>query len=112
MKDDVVYLKHIMDTVLKIETYLEGQTFDDFQKNTLLQDGIIRGLEIIGEASAHLSDKSKNKLSKIKWPSIIAMRNKLIHEYFGVDLRIVWETVKEYLPNLKKIKKIFELNYS
>ncbi len=109
MKDDSVYLRHILDAIEKIEQYMGNHTLEEFEEDSLLQDGIIRGLEVIGEASSHLSPEMREKMSNINWASVIAMRNKLIHEYFGVDLEIVWKTILDYLPILKKeIKRVME----
>ena len=102
MKDDSVYLKHILDAIRKIEQYMGNHTLEEFEEDSLLQDGIIRGLEVIGEASSHLSPEMREKMSNINWSSVIAMRNKLIHEYFGVDLGAVWKTATEDVPQLKR----------
>ncbi|OKY77557.1 MAG: HEPN domain containing protein [Candidatus Methanohalarchaeum thermophilum] len=71
-------------------------------KNELVQDAVIRQLEIIGEASKKLSDDFRSKDEEIEWRDIAGMRDKLIHGYFGVDLEIVWETINNELPKLKK----------
>ena len=80
---------------------MSGVEYEDFLGNKLKQDGIIRELEIIGEASKQLSLEFKEKYSDIPWKDIAGMRDKLIHEYFGVDLNAVWETVEDDLPILK-----------
>jgi len=79
-------------------------------EKTLIQDAVIRQIEIIGEASKLISNKIKSKSPKTPWKDIAGMRDKLIHGYFGVDLDAVWETVKKDIPPLKKdIKKLKEL---
>lgn len=80
---------------------MSGVEYEDFLGNKLKQDGIIRELEIIGEASKQLSLEFKEKYPDIPWKDIAGMRDKLIHEYFGVDLNAVWETVEDDLPILK-----------
>lgn len=106
-KADAVYLKHIRDAISRIEEYTKAVGYDDFVKNNLIQDGVIRQLEIIGEATKRLSNEFKNKYPHIAWKDIAGMRDKLIHDYLGVDLEAVWDTVKKDVPLLKKeVKKI------
>jgi uncharacterized protein with HEPN domain len=106
-KDDTVYLKHILDAIAKIEEYADKLDLQAFSKNSLIQDGIIRQIEIIGEATKNLSDALRNKYNDIPWKDIAGMRDKLIHGYFGVDLDAVWDTAKKDIPILKtQIKKV------
>ena len=73
----------------------------------MIIDAVVRNFEIIGEAAKNLSRKTKSRLSDIPWEDITGMRNKMIHEYFGVDLEIIWKTIQEAVPDLKKaIKKV------
>ncbi|MBU1035706.1 DUF86 domain-containing protein, partial [bacterium] len=83
-KDDSVYLRHILDAISRIEEYTQDIKYDGFMDNYLIQDGVIRQIEIIGEATRNLSDDLKNAYPDIPWRKIADMRNKLIHEYFGV----------------------------
>jgi uncharacterized protein with HEPN domain len=107
MKDDAVFLKHILDSINQIEEYIDGMGFEDFVSSKLVQDGVVRQLEIIGEATKHLSPQLREKYPKIPWEDIAGMRDRLIHHYFGVDLEVVWDTVEKDLPALKKnVKKI------
>jgi uncharacterized protein with HEPN domain len=107
--DESVYLKHILDAVFKIESYIKGSNEEAFFKNTLIQDGVIRQIEIIGEAVKRLSSDLKDTHSYIPWMDIAGMRDKIIHDYFGVDIGTVWLTVKKDIPVLKsQIKKILE----
>lgn len=101
MRDESVYLRHILDAIVKIETYLHGIDEKAFYKNTLIQDGVIRQLEIIGEATKRLSDELRGKHADIPWQDMAGMRDKLIHDYFGVDLEKVWLTAKEDISLLK-----------
>jgi len=108
---DVVYLNHIRDAISRIEQYMRAVKYDDFVRNHLIQDGVIRQLEIIGEATKRLSAEFKNKYSHIPWRDIAGMRDKLIHNYLGVDIDAVWDTVKKDIPALKReIKKILNEN--
>ncbi len=109
MKDDAVFLKHVLDSINQIEEYVDGMGYEDFVSNKLVQDGVVRKLEIIGEATKHLSPELREKYPKTPWEDIAGMRDKLIHHYFGVDLEVVWDTVEKDLPALKKnVKKILD----
>jgi len=101
MKRDKVYLEHILDAISNIEKFIEGIEKEDFFSNIEKQYAVLRGLEIIGEAAKNLSEKLKSRYPQIPWKEIAGMRDKLIHQYFGVDLNLVWETIKTKLPELK-----------
>lgn len=100
-KNDSVYLSHILNSIERIEEYTEGMEKDDFLSSNLVQDGTIRQIEIIGEATKNLSKILREKYSHIPWSDIAGMRDRLIHHYFGVDLKAVWSTVKVDIPTLK-----------
>ncbi len=98
MSRDTSYLQHISDSIDKILTYTaDGE--EEFSSDTMVQDAVIRNLEIIGEAVKNLSDDLKDQYEDIPWRSIAGMRDKLIHNYFGVKLEIVWDTVVKVLPD-------------
>jgi uncharacterized protein with HEPN domain len=101
-KDDTVYIKHILDAIHRVEEYTQNIEYKDFIENHLIQDGVIRQIEIIGEAVKRLSNEIREKYTDVSWKDIVGMRNKLIHNYFGVDVDAVWETVKKDIPVLKK----------
>jgi len=81
-KDDTVYLRHILDAILKIEEYSKRVNYESFIEDTLIQDGVIRQLEIIGEATKRLSSALRGKYADLPWKDIAGMRDKLIHDYF------------------------------
>jgi uncharacterized protein with HEPN domain len=101
MKDDTVYLRHILDAVAQIEQYLRGVSVDIYADNRMLQDAIVRQLEIIGEASGNLSKAFCNEHPEVPWGQIVAMRNRIAHDYMNVDMDIVWDVVQQDLPLLK-----------
>jgi uncharacterized protein with HEPN domain len=100
-QNDAVYLSHILDAITQIETYTAGLSYDQFSQTRLVQDGVIRQLKIIGEASRNLSDDFRDQHPELPWPQIISLRNRLIHAYFEVNLGIVWDIVQNDLPPLK-----------
>lgn len=106
-KDDLLYLDHILESFIKISGYLEGVSYEQFLQNQEKQDAVIRNIEIAGEATKKLSPELRQQYSEIDWRAIAGMRDKLIHDYFDVDLEIVWVTTKEDIPGLvEKIRYV------
>ena len=108
-KDDTVYVHHILDAIDLIEEYTRGMSENEFLSNSMAHDAVIRQIEIIGEAARNISNEFQKKYPALPWTKMIGIRNKIIHEYFNVNYAIVWDTVKDDLPSLKKfIKKIIK----
>lgn len=108
-KDPTVFLKHILECIELIEEYSNNLSKEKFLKNIEVQDAIIRRLEIIGEAARNLPDEFKSAYSGVAWKKILAARNILAHNYFGVDLNTIWRIVKNDIPPLKEqIKEMLE----
>jgi uncharacterized protein with HEPN domain len=102
---DKAYRSHILDAADRIAAYLEGVSEASFHDSPLVQDGVIRQLEIIGEAAKRLSAEFRGSHSAIPWRQITGMRDKLIHDYFGVDLKAVWQTATMDVPDLAAVLK-------
>lgn len=102
-----LYLQDILDSITKIEEFTKDFTFDQFVSDEKTVEAVVRKLEIIGEAAKNLPKEIIEYHSEIPWSKMISMRNKVMHEYFGVDTEIVWKTVKEdLLPLEEQIKDI------
>lgn len=109
-KDTAVFLKHILDSINRIIEFTNNFSKAQFLKSVKTQDAVIRRLEIIGEATKCLPKEFTERHREVPWNEIARMRDKLIHGYFGVDLNITWNVIKEDLPSLsKKIKEILNL---
>ena len=100
IRDDRVYLSHILDALLQIEEYTRGLGYEGFRANRMVHDAVIRQFEIVGEAVKNLSDDFRDRNSSLPWKDLAGFRDKLIHQYFGVDLSLVWSSVVDDVPVL------------
>jgi uncharacterized protein with HEPN domain len=100
VKSDRIYLSHILECIRKIEEDTNGGR-TAFNQSHLIQDAVIRNLQVIAESTKRLSDATKAKEPQVNWAGIAGLRNLLVHDYFSVDLGIVWKIVSENVPHLK-----------
>lgn len=100
------YLQHILDAIERASAYArQAGTVDVFREDSLIQDGVVRNIEVIGEAAVKLQQAAPDFIAQypeIPWKDMRTMRNKVIHDYFDVDLDVVWSTVEQDLPALAK----------
>ena len=100
-------IEDILEAISAIEEYTAGMDFSSWDKDRKTIDAVIRNFEIIGEAATHVPDEVQESFSEVPWAKMKGIRNLLIHEYFGVDNEVVWETIKNDLGALKeKLEKL------
>ena len=108
-KTDQLYLNDMLDAIGKIERFTKGMNREEFLNDELVQSAVIRQLEIVGEAANQVSSDLREEFDEVPWGEIIGTRNKLIHDYSGVDLVLVWNIVEKEIDGLKNsIKVIFD----
>ena len=111
-RDARLYLDDILESITKIRDYTDGMDFDAFTKDPKTQDAVVRNLEIIGEAAGRLPEKIRNTAPEIEWRKIVALRNILAHEYFGVSLPVVWDIVQKKIEPLESSCQTLFKKYS
>ena len=103
MKDDKLYKIHIRESIERIEQYVDELDLKQFLDSPLIQDAVLRNLQVLSESTQHLSEEFKNSQSLIEWYKIAGLRNVLVHDYLGIDMVIVWNILVSELKKLKKV---------
>jgi len=101
MKDNIVYLKHILESIAKIEEYIKDFDYESFIADEKTVDSVVKKLEVIGEAANRVDKDFQSKYLDIPWDKIIGMRNRLIHDYLVINTKVVWETCQSDIKELK-----------
>ena len=96
-----MYLEDLLLAMNRIAEYIEGMSFIDFKRDYKTVDAVIRNFEIIGEAAKNVSSEIKKKHAEVPWAEMYLLRNKVSHEYFGIDYEIIWDVASNYLPDNK-----------
>ena len=102
-RDYTDYVEDIVTAITDIEQFVEGMEFEEFSKDKKTVFAVVRAIEIIGEAARQIPESLKNKYTEVPWKEMAGIRNKIAHEYFGVDVEVIWDTVKRNIPELKPL---------
>ena len=97
-RDYLLFLEDILNAIEKIEIYITELSFEKFCANSMVVDAVIRNFEVIGEAAKNVPEKIKKKYPDVEWKEATGFRNVLIHDYFGIDLEAVWDTIRNNIP--------------
>lgn len=107
IKDYSVYIEHMLDCIHRVNEYVESK--EHFYSSRLVQDAVVRNLQIMSESSQRLSDDIKDGYPEIPWRKISGFRNILVHDYLGLDLDVIWSVVEQELPNFERVLTIIAL---
>lgn len=110
---DKVRLLHIQDSIKTIEEFTSGVTYEQYSNDYKLRLALVKLLEIIGEAAVGITQETQGKFNDVEWTVLKSIRNILVHEYFGIDYKIIWNSINNNIPSLKnKVNRIIqELEY-
>jgi uncharacterized protein with HEPN domain len=107
MSNDHAYLMHIRDSLHEVQTFIQGESYESFLENRMVQNAVMRSFEVVGEAARRVSTELRRAHPEVPWRLMSDFRNKLIHDYFGLDLAVIWRTATEDTPVL--LQQIEEL---
>ena len=101
--DYKVYIQDILEAINKIEEYANKLSYESFSNNRMVVDAVVRNLEVMGEVAKNIPLDIKKKYNNVEWKKIIGFRDIVIHAYFGIDLKIVWDIVENKVQELKRV---------
>lgn len=104
-REIIDYIDDLLTSVIDIEEFIRGMTYEKFAKDKKTFNAVIRSLEVLGEAAKHIPKSFRQKYPDIPWDKMAGMRDVLIHDYMGVDVKTVWKVASERLPELKPLLK-------
>jgi uncharacterized protein with HEPN domain len=109
MSDDHVYLMHIQDSLREVQTFIQGESYESFLEKRMVQNAVMRSFEVVGEAARRISPELRKAHPEMPWRLMSDFRNKLIHDYFGLDLEVIWRSATEDTSLLlQQIEKLVE----
>ncbi len=97
------YINDILDGMIKAQEFVQGMSYEEFLQEVKTQFAVVRAIEIIGEATKNIPNSVRKKYPQIPWREIAGIRDKIVHEYFGLNLKVIWRTVKEDVPAVKPL---------
>lgn len=103
MRNYKLYLQDILNAIMAIEKFVKDMEFAEFKRDDKTSSAVIRKFEVIGEATKKIPEELKRKYPAIPWKEMAGMRDKLIHFYFGIDYKLVWQTIKQRIPQIKPL---------
>jgi uncharacterized protein with HEPN domain len=98
-RNPILYLEDIVLAMKRVEEYIQGLDFQQFKRDYKTVDAVLRNFEIIGEASKNLPGELKGRYPNVPWEEMYRLRNRISHEYFGIDYEILWDIATNYLPD-------------
>src|SRR5574337_112992 len=101
-RDWTFFVEDILESASKVLSYTQGMTLEHFRNNALVVDAVVRNLEIIGEAAKHLPDEAKTAMPDVEWSKAAAFRDVIAHDYFGLNIGIVWDVVENKIPGIAR----------
>jgi uncharacterized protein with HEPN domain len=102
-RDYRLFIEDILDCIEKIDEFVGNMDFDEFFRDDKTRSAVVRKLEIIGEASKNIPKRIREKYKELPWSDMARMRDKITHDYFGINYKIVWNVIKERLPEIKPV---------